>query len=367
MADPVFANAMQVSSKAMGGKSICQFPDVCFTPPESPATPPGVPIPYPNTGMAGDTSDGSRSVQIGGEEIMLKDRSAFKQSTGDEAGQTAKKGLINSKLQGKVYFIAWSMDVMIEGENVVRNLDLTTHNHASIPANGSVPTPHVAAAALAEIGGCGKDAAKVTEKCSGDQQHKPACPGNLNKTVTEQRSLFKKGPVSRTAQAAKAATAEADANACVKAMRCFLRPYKPKKDQHACCPGQTAHHIPPKACMKKIKAYSERSALCVCLEGAGLVGSHGKNHSAINYLAKQGDLKTNSTCSTGKYNGICAKAVAAQCNCDPACIEKQLKDSMQDFPADAQVTHRPSGAQLTAAETTEFQNQLKALPKRAAG
>jgi hypothetical protein len=25
-------------------------PDVCFTPPENPATPPGVPVPYPNTG-----------------------------------------------------------------------------------------------------------------------------------------------------------------------------------------------------------------------------------------------------------------------------------------------------------------------------
>ena len=33
--------------------------------------------------------------------------------------------------RGKVYFIAWSMDVKAEGENVVRHLDMTTHNHAS--------------------------------------------------------------------------------------------------------------------------------------------------------------------------------------------------------------------------------------------
>ncbi len=37
--------------------AICAFPDVCFTPPQTPATPPGVPIPYPNTGMASDTTE----------------------------------------------------------------------------------------------------------------------------------------------------------------------------------------------------------------------------------------------------------------------------------------------------------------------
>ena len=129
MADPVYANTMEVSSKAMGGKSICQFPDVCFTPPLTPATPPGVPIPYPNTGMASDTTDGSTSVKIGNQEVMLKNKSSFKQSTGDEAGSAPKKGLITSKIKGAVYFVAWSMDVKVEDENVVRNLDMTTHNH----------------------------------------------------------------------------------------------------------------------------------------------------------------------------------------------------------------------------------------------
>jgi hypothetical protein len=121
---------MEVSSKSMGGKTICQFPDVCFTPPLTPATPPGVPIPYPNTAMASDTTDGSTSVKIGNQPVMLKNKSSFKQSTGDEAGSAPKKGLITSKNKGAVYFTAWSMDVKIEGENVVRNLDMTTHNHA---------------------------------------------------------------------------------------------------------------------------------------------------------------------------------------------------------------------------------------------
>lgn len=129
MGNSVYANGMEVSSKSMSGKSICEFPDVCFTPPQTPPTPMGVPIPYPNTGLAGDTTEGSTTVKIGGEEVMLKDKSNFKTSTGDEAGAAPKKGLITSKNKGAVFFIAWSMNVMAEGENVVRNLDMTTHNH----------------------------------------------------------------------------------------------------------------------------------------------------------------------------------------------------------------------------------------------
>ena len=109
MANDVFANGREVACKAGDGKSICAFPDVCMTPPENPATPPGVPVPYPNTGMAQDTTDGSRSVQISGKEVMLKNKSYFKKSTGDEAGCAAKKGVVTSINRGKVYFIAWSM------------------------------------------------------------------------------------------------------------------------------------------------------------------------------------------------------------------------------------------------------------------
>ena len=142
MSNSVYANSMAVSCKAGDGKSICAFPDVCFTPPQTPATPPGVPVPYPNTGIASDTTDGSRSVQISGQEVMLKNKSYFKKSTGDEAGCAPKKGVVNSKICGKVYFVAWSMDIKIEGENVVRHLDLTTHNHGSTP-NEALTWPNV--------------------------------------------------------------------------------------------------------------------------------------------------------------------------------------------------------------------------------
>ena len=142
MSNQVYANNMEVSCKQAAGKSICAFPDVCMTPPQTPATPPGVPIPYPNTGLASDTSDGSATVKISGQEVMLKNKSCFKKSTGDEAGAAPMKGVVTHKNTGKVYFTAWSMDVKVEGENVVRMLDTTTHNHGSVPGN-TTPWPYI--------------------------------------------------------------------------------------------------------------------------------------------------------------------------------------------------------------------------------
>jgi hypothetical protein len=145
MGNNVFANGREVSCKAADGKSICAFPDVCFTPPQTPATPPGVPIPYPNTAMASDTTDGSKNVRISGKEVMLKNKSYFKKSTGDEAGCAPLKGVLTHKNMGKVYFNSWSMDVVFEAENVVRHLDLTTHNHYCSPSPpNSPPWVHIA-------------------------------------------------------------------------------------------------------------------------------------------------------------------------------------------------------------------------------
>lgn len=129
MTNQVYANGREVACKAAAGRSAVAFPDVCMTPPENPATPPGVPVPYPNTAFAKDTADGSRHVRISGKEVVLKNQSHFATSVGDEAGCAAKKGVATSAHKGKAYFTAWSMDVKVEGENVARHLDLMTHNH----------------------------------------------------------------------------------------------------------------------------------------------------------------------------------------------------------------------------------------------
>jgi uncharacterized protein DUF4150 len=169
VSNQVYANNMEVSCKAGSGKSICAFPDVCFTPPQTPATPPGVPIPYPNTGMASDCSDGSSSVKISGQEVMLKNKSYFKRSSGDEAGCAPKKNVITSKNMGKVYFNAWSMDVKIEGENVVRHMDLTTHNHASGPG-GTPPWMHVDEMSAAVQEACEEEITNAGHSCRGKSQ-----------------------------------------------------------------------------------------------------------------------------------------------------------------------------------------------------
>ncbi len=148
MSNEVYANGREVSCKAANGKSVAAFPDVCLTPPSPPAGP--LPIPYPNTGMASDTADGSKSVKVSGKEVNLKDSSYFKKSTGDEAATKAQgMSVITHQIQGKVYFKSWSMDVKIEGENVVRHMDLTTHNHAS-ETGATPPHPYLDAGAIVD-------------------------------------------------------------------------------------------------------------------------------------------------------------------------------------------------------------------------
>lgn len=403
MGSPVFANSMEISSKSMDGKSICQFPDVCFTPPQTPATPPGVPVPYPNTGMASDTSDGSRSTTIASEEIMLKDKSAFKQSTGDEAGCAPKKGIINSKIQGKVYFIAWSMDVMVEGENVVRHLDMTTHNHASSPANGSVPITHVAAMALNRFAKCGHEAQNVEHKCNRD----PACPGILNwpiktgpsSAVAKMKDVFKntvprplgtrpQTPLSdaeiadkkllvRHAKASQTVAEKKKDGGCVRAMRCYLRPYDADRDGvNGCCPGQTPHHIPPWDTFSSVSGntISHGDALCVCLEGAGhSIGSHGKHHHGINYLLEQAAASGTFKTATNPKNNIlykgplsehvkiAAAVTEAQCGCSKECIEEQLKQQFGATQLRAQATHNASTTGGTAYGLLDATSQANAI------
>jgi len=144
MANKVFANSREVACKKAAGKTICAFPDVCFTPPDKVLpTPLGIPVPYPNTAMASDTSGGTKKVKISGGEIMIKNVSCFKKSTGDEAGAAAKKGLISSTNKGKAHFAMWSMNVKFEGKNAVRHLDITTNNHMGKAPGNTPPWPYI--------------------------------------------------------------------------------------------------------------------------------------------------------------------------------------------------------------------------------
>jgi len=138
----VYADGDEIACKAGSGKVIAGFPDVCLTPPPPPAGP--LPVPYPNTAFAKDMQQGSKTVMIEGKEVMLKDQSFYKTSPlGDEAATNGQgAGVVTHVITGKTYFIAWSMDVKFEGQNVDRHTDVTTSNHASQMDNRVVTTPN---------------------------------------------------------------------------------------------------------------------------------------------------------------------------------------------------------------------------------
>src|SRR5215831_20381644 len=118
------------------------MPDVCLSPPPPPAGP--IPLPYPNFSQPSNTSDGTKTVKIADDEVGMKDQSNYKNSKGDEAAtRTFGMGVVSHSIQGKTYFAAWSSDVMFEGANAVRFMDMTTHNHAN-PMNSGSTTASVA-------------------------------------------------------------------------------------------------------------------------------------------------------------------------------------------------------------------------------
>jgi hypothetical protein len=326
MANDVFANGREISCKAADGKSIACFPDVCMTPPENPATPPGVPIPYPNTAFAKDTSAGSKTVKISGKETMLKNKSYFKTSTGDEAGCAAKKGVVTSKIKGKAYFVSWSMDVKFEGENVVRHLDMTTHNHAS-PTPNTMTWPYCDSQALSPGGPCKEENEYVEEFCS-----------EAEKKV---QADIDAGKIPKQSQNKARREAYCDDPDCKEARKCMLVPYKPelKEGQVGCCSPLTGHHVIPAHCFMppgvraaggserypECEAYDPDAAPCICVEGAGKEKEHGDIHEICDML-EDSHMENGSAGSWSVSDSAtaCAMSVNEVTNCDEDCIKAQV-------------------------------------------
>jgi hypothetical protein len=137
MSHEVYADGMEIAAKSGMGKVIAAFPDVCMSPPAPPAGP--IPLPYPDTSMSTDVKEGSDTVKLSGKPAALAQQSYYQPSAlGDEAATKAwGMSVVTHQITGKTFFQAWSMDVLIEGRNVCRHLDITTSNHASYP--GSTP------------------------------------------------------------------------------------------------------------------------------------------------------------------------------------------------------------------------------------
>jgi hypothetical protein len=110
---------------------------------------------------------------ISGEEVMLKDQSIFKTSTGNEAAtKSLGMGVVTHTIQGEASFIVWSMDVMFEGANIPRHLDMMGQNEQSAPPS---PPPWPYTDKMTAAFGAGG-------KCEGMedlrlQQYKEPCEG----------------------------------------------------------------------------------------------------------------------------------------------------------------------------------------------
>jgi hypothetical protein len=219
--------------------------------------------------------------------------------------------VVTSKIKGKANFIAWSMDVKFEGENVPRHLDLTGHNEASDPPN-TPPWPYLDSMALDQsTNPCNKsgDAKKVTDNCSDP--------------ITNDYS--------------------AD---CCEARKCVLVPYSPNK---CCSKGgkqMTPHHIVPKSQFKEIgKAgqaiigtYNSDKAPCICEDGTShSTGTHGQIHTITNNATVNHPTVLPNVSATGKSikpdarwkasdaEAVGAGATAEVTECDEACVQAQLR------------------------------------------
>ncbi len=301
MSNKVYANGREISCKVADGKAICAFPDVCLSPPSPPAGP--LPIPYPNTAFAKDTTSGSKTVKISKKEVMLKNKSYFKKSTGDEAcTKSFGMGVITHQHKGKVYFNSWSPDVKFEGKNVVRHLDLTTHNHAAQQPGQTPIWPYIATIALATL---------ASEKC--EESHADS------KAKAETKCAGDKPPEC--------------SEECKNAQKCLLSPFgsKPK-----CCDGKTKHHIVPDHCFKApgkkgsyyqgINDMSYRKGLCLCVLGKDK-NEVDKEHAHIhkNFDDKEDDNE-NRTWTFEKANKAGSQTCSDETGCNKKCLEQQTAE-----------------------------------------
>jgi hypothetical protein len=78
--------------------------------------------------MSSDAANGASTVLSDGNPTCVKD-SNFQTSTGDEAGSAGA----SNKIKGKAEFVNFSFDVMFEGKNVARAMDLMLHNDKNTP------------------------------------------------------------------------------------------------------------------------------------------------------------------------------------------------------------------------------------------
>jgi len=128
MGATVTANNQTVVHKDSGG-TVVTSPDVCKTQVGNSV----VPIPYVNTAKSSDTAQGSATVTMNGNPVMLSS-SVFSTSSGDEPGKIG--GVASGTNKGKAKFVTASNDVTVNGKPVGRRMDLMISN---LSTSGNTP------------------------------------------------------------------------------------------------------------------------------------------------------------------------------------------------------------------------------------
>jgi uncharacterized Zn-binding protein involved in type VI secretion len=128
MPNDTSVNGQTVIHKDSGGVVVTS-PDVCLTPVGNGV----VPIPYVNVARSIHISNGSKTVTVNGNPVMLKD-SRFSESSGNEPGTAG--GISSGVSKGGAKFINYSCDVFFEGKPVCRRLDPMVSN---LSGSGNTP------------------------------------------------------------------------------------------------------------------------------------------------------------------------------------------------------------------------------------
>ena len=272
MGSDVYANNNAISCKSGDGKVVAAFPDTCLSPPPPPAGP--VPVPYPNSSFSRDMKEGSTTVKIGGQPVMLKNQSFYKSSPlGNEAATRNFGGsVITHTITGATYFGAWSMDVHFEGKNVCRHLDITTSNHASYPGS-TPPYPEMEKMAL------------VAEQRAKSQQcpccGKPDCPAAFQ-DGDELQSMEDFYGFNANGLKGKAASEAAERMKVYKALLGM-------KEKHCTCDGK----VFPKAPCDVFRSPNPHRRSVIEQKWFEQAESYFTSYTARNPLANEGFLKNN--------------------------------------------------------------------------
>jgi len=332
MANEVFANGLELACKAGDGKSVACFPDVCFSPLAPPAG--WIPIPYPNTAYARDTTNGSITVFISGKPVMKKDRSYLRTSTGNEAA-AGPKGIVTGVKKGQAYFASWSMNVMIEGQNVDRHTDLMTHNHGSMPGNTGVW--HFLDTAD-EKADCKDEKERVEKACGGMKKEKGFLW--MHWWVDVGRSVAWKLPECGTIallidwlrdplsarSAGEAITFITGVDIAAENLDLDPDPHaRLIRDEHLAADASSDLPVPDP---ERIAHCSKKDAPTICMEGvSNSGGSHGFAHDILKKSLDVYKEKTGSNTISydeAKKHGLDAIQGAGALHCSRKCLEAQL-------------------------------------------